>query len=811
MLIPLRWLREYVDLPADVRKLAHDLTMSGTKIEAVHGAAPDFEGVYVGKVLERDKHPDADRLSLCKVEVGGETFQIVCGAPNVRAGLTVAVAKVGARLPGDFKIRKSKIRGVTSEGMICSAKELNLGGDANGIIELPNDLASGTDFAALNAGEPVLEAEITPNRPDCLSMLGIAREVVMLYGGAIRMPAAWQEPAKLDPVRVPVEIETGADCGRYLARVFENVKIAPSPAWLVERLEAAGLHPINNVVDITNYVMLETGQPMHAFDLAKLQGPKIIVRRARAGEKLVTLDGVERTLDPAILVIADSSRAVALAGIMGGDATAVHDTTTALLLEVAYFDPSLIRAGRRKLNMNTDASYRFERQTDLEAVRAVADRATALFIEVAGATVRHATADEIPGRPAPVRLELRTARCNRLVGTALDADQMAGLLGRLQIPAQPQGDRIAVDVPSFRRDLRAEIDMVEEVARVHGYENIPADVLPPAPMVYRENAHDTLLARLRAAVVGMGYFEVRTSAFMEKRDPERLALAEDDPRRRAVRLVNPIVVTLDTMRTSMLPGLLRVLRHNRNHDQEQLRFAAIDRVFVDVPGENAGLPTETEQLVLVAGGEARPPGWSQKARPYDLYDLKGDAEALFGQLGVDTSWVYGYTEPFLEDAASFVVSGTYGVIGRGGAVRDEVLRGFELDLQAYCLEIDLAALARHVPGARRQRELPRFPAVKRDLSLAVPAGVTYGQVHAAVSTAAGPHLESLQCFDVFTGKEVRGGEAAGPGAAAERSIGIRLRFRDPDRTLTDAQVAPVLDQIVRHVADTLQVTLRAGS
>lgn len=811
MLIPLRWLREYVDVPEDVRKLAHDLTMSGTKIEAIHGAAPDFEGVFVGKVLEREKHPDADRLSLCKVEVGGETFQIVCGAPNVRAGLTVAVAKVGARLPGDFKIRKSKIRGVTSEGMICSARELQLGGDADGIIELPNDLPSGADFAALNAGEPVLEAEITPNRPDCLSMLGIAREVVMLYGGMIRMPAAWQEPSGLAAVQVPVEIEAGADCGRYLARVLDHIKIAPSPAWLVQRLEAAGLHSINNVVDITNYIMLETGQPMHAFDLATLQGPKIIVRRARAGEKLVTLDGVERTLDPSILVIADTGRAVALAGIMGGDATAVRDTTTSLLLEVAYFDPSLIRAGRRRLNMNTDASYRFERQTDIEAVRWVADRATALFVELAGAMVRHATADAMPAPHVPLRLELRTERCNRLVGTALDAKQMAALLDRLALPANPKGDHVVVDVPSFRRDLRAEIDLVEEVARVHGYENIPADVLPPAPMVYRENAQDALYARLRSAVVSMGYFEVRTSAFMEQRDPERLTLAADDPRRRAVRLVNPIVVTLDTMRTSMLPGLLRVLRHNRNHDQEQLRFAALDRVFVDVPGENAGLPTETEQLVLVAAGDAGPLDWSQKSRPYDLYDLKGDADALFGQLGVDTSWVYGYTEPFLEDAASFVVTGTYGAIGRGGAVRDEVLRAFDLDLPAFCLEIDLAALARHVPGARRQRELPRFPAVKRDLSLAVPAGVTYGQVHAAASTAAGPHLESAQCFDVFTGKEVRGGEQAGPGAAAERSIGIRLRFRDPDRTLTDAQVAPVLDKIVRHLAESLQVTLRAGS
>jgi phenylalanyl-tRNA synthetase beta chain len=809
MRVPLEWLREYVDIAVDPQQLSHDLTMSGTKIEAVHGgaSAPAFEGVFVGRVLEAGRHPGADRLSLCRVEVGGEVFSIVCGASNVRAGLTVAVAKIGARLPGDLRIRKSKIRGETSEGMICSARELGLGTDSDGILELDSGLVSGTDFAAVigggtGGGSTVLEAEITPNRPDCLALVGVAREVAALYGGTLRMPPVWQARGKLEPALVPVEIESATDCGRYVGRALHGVRIGPSPDWMQKRLEQAGLHPINNVVDISNYVMLETGQPLHAFDLERLSGPRIVVRRARKGENLRTLDGVERRLDPSILVIADAKGAVALAGIMGGDATAVRDSTRALLLEAAYFDPAVVRAGRRKLGMHTDASYRFERQADLEAAGWAADRATQLFVELCGAEVRHHAADVAPGAAPRTQLALRVERCNRLVGTALDAEAITALLARLELPATPERDRVTVQVPSFRRDLRAEIDLVEEAARMHGYQNIAADVLRAVPPIIEANTHETFLKRLRDLSVALGYYEVRTSAFMEKQDPDRLGVPADDARRRAVRIANPIVPTLDTMRTSLLPGMLRVLRHNRNHEQEALRFAQVDRVYVDVPGPLAGLPTETEALVWVAAGDAVPHGWADKARAYDFYDLKGDLEALLGHLGVDTRWVYGYTEPFWNDAASFVLSGTYGAIGRGGAVREAVLRAFDLDGPAFALELDVAMLERHLPSTRRQRELPRFPPVKRDLSLVVPAGVTWAQVEAVATAAAGPHLASLQCFDVFTGAGAAGGE---------RSLGLRLRFRAADRTLTDADVAPALESVVRHLADEYKVTLRAGA
>ncbi|MFQ5599937.1 MAG: phenylalanine--tRNA ligase subunit beta [Candidatus Krumholzibacteriia bacterium] len=800
MRIPLSWLRDYVDFAVDARTLAHDLTMSGTNIEVVHEAEPAFEGVFVGKVLESDRHPNADKLSLCRVDVGGEELRIVCGAPNVRVGLTVAVAKVGARLAGNLKIRKSKIRGEVSQGMICSARELDLGADADGILELDPALESGAAFAGTGEMDTVLEAEITPNRPDCLALLGIAREVAALYGQPLRLPEVWAgRPER--PARVRVEIEDPTDCGRYLGRAIRNVRVGESPDWLKARLNAMGLDPIDNVVDITNFVLFETGQPIHAFDLAELRGGCIRVRRAREGETLRTLDHVDRELDPDILVIADSERPVAVAGIMGGEESAVGEETRHLLLEVAYFRPDLVRSGRRKLGLDTDASYRFERQTDIEAVRWAADRATRLLVDVAGGEVVEEADDVRPVQHQPVRIHLRSERANRLIGTSLTAGEVAALLCRLGLDAEPHGDGVDVGVPSFRRDLKEEIDLVEEVARMHGYDSIPSDVLPPAPLIHEGNARDALLGRMRDLMIGLGCFEVRTSAFMDRQDPDRLELAEDDVRRRFVPVRNPLVSSLDTMRTTLVPGALRVLRHNLNHGQENVRLVQIDCVFVDVPGENPGLPTEADRLLAVVSGSRNPPGWSEAGGAYDLYDLKGETEALLEHLGVDTVWTYGYTEPFLDSATSFTISGSYGTIGGGGAVREGVLRAFDVGAPVFLLDLDVEALEKHLPDRRVFEQLPRFPAVKRDLSLVVPRGVAYQQVHATLVEAGGAQLESVQCFDVFEDRAL--GDAV-------RSIGVRLLFRSSQRTLTDDVVDPIIEAIVRRLAEALEVRLRAG-
>ncbi|UCE02688.1 MAG: phenylalanine--tRNA ligase subunit beta [Candidatus Latescibacterota bacterium] len=799
MRIPLSWLRDYVDFNVDAQTLAHDLTMSGTKIEAVHAPAPEWQGVQVGRVLESGQHPNADKLSVCRVDVGGEELRIVCGAPNVRAGLTVAVATVGARLPGGVKIRKSKIRGEVSQGMICSARELGLGTDAAGILELDSALESGAPFTGVpGSDETVLEAEITPNRPDCLGLIGVAREVAAVYGTPLKRPPVWSE-AVAEPAPVRIELADVQDGLRYLGRAIRDVEVGPSPAWMQARLASMQLEPINNVVDVTNYVLFETGQPIHAFDLAAVRGDRIIVRRARAGEKLRTLDGVDRELDPDILVIADAEGPVALAGIMGGVESAIQPSTRDVFLEVAHFRADLVRSGRRKLAIDTDASYRFERGTDAASVRWVADRATQLLLEVCGGAVREQHDDAYPRPLAPIRLHLRSARANRLIGTELGAAEMARLLQRLQLEAEPAEAGVDVEVPTFRRDLQAEIDLVEEVARVHGYDNIPEDVLPPAPLMQRPNARHEFLTRLRHTLVGLGYREVLTSAFMDRSDPDRLQLASDDVRRRVVRVRNPLVASLDTLRTSLVPNVVRVVRHNIHHGSAALRLFAVDRVYVAVEDSSEGLPQESERLVAVACGARRPEGWAETLQASDLFDLKGDAEALLEHLGVDSVWSAGYTEPFLDFAASFMISGSYGTVGGGGLVAEEVLRAYDVDTPVFLLDLDVDALVRHLPERRVFKGIPRFPAVKRDLSLVVPRRVAYEKVHAAVVGAGGPLLESINCFDVFEDRAL--GED-------KHSIGLRLRFRSPERTLTDDVVDRQIDAIVRRLSETLGVELR---
>jgi len=800
MRVPLSWLGEYIELPDDAQQLAHDLTMSGTNIEAIETSSKEFEGVYVGKVVERRQHPNADRLSLCKVVLGDEELSIVCGAPNVRAGLTVAVAKVGARLPGDLKIRKSKIRGEVSYGMICSASELGMGQEHDGILELDDALESGLDFhEVMPPGETFFEAEITPNRPDCLALFGIAREVAALYGSALRRPPVWEGTPALAAV-VPVELEDTQDCRRYLGRVIRNVTVAESPDWLKQRLLSMGLEPINNIVDITNYVLFETGQPIHAFDLDHLRGSKIMVRRARPGEKLTTLDGTDRKLDPDILIIADAEGPVAIAGVMGGLASMVQNDTKHLLLEAAWFSPERVRSGRRKLGIDTDASYRFERRADIEAVQWAADRATQLFVEIAGGEVTEQTSEAYPLRYETPTLTVRASRVNQLIGSTLDSQAIAALLQRLQLEATVTGDRVVVRIPSFRRDLKAEIDLIEEVARIHGYEKIPDNALPAAPLQPQSNPLDETMRRWRNAVVARGYFEVRPSVFMDQRDPDRLQLKADDVRRKTVRVRNPLVTALDTMRTTLLPGVLQVMKYNRNHGQESVRLLQLDRVFFNKPGPLAGLPTESERMLVAACGKVRPPTWGEKARLYDFYDLKGDLESLFEELSVDSVWTWGYTQPFLEESTSFVVSGGYGDIGFGGEVSEAVRKAFDVEVPVFIFDLDVGVLDKMSRGCTQFEELPRFPAVKRDLSLVVPQSVTYQQVVGVVKQSGGAHLETAQCFDVFHEEDREN----------SRCIGLRLRFRSPDRTLTDDMVDPQIKKILRKLQGSLQVALRAG-
>jgi len=485
---------------------------------------------------------------------------------------------------------------------------------------------------------------------------------------------------------------------------------------------------------------------------------------------------------------------------MGGLSSMVQQETRNLLLEAAWFRPELVRSGRRKLGLDTDASYRFERRADVEAARWAADRATQLFVEIAGGEVAAQATDAYPVKYEAPNVTVRAPRVNQLIGSSLDSQSIATLLQRLQLDATVREDEVAVRIPSFRRDLKAEIDLIEEVARIHGYENIPDDVLPSAPLQPTINQMDETMRRLRNAVVSRGYFEVRPSVFMDQRDPERLLLKSDDARRKTVKVSNPLVSAFDTMRTTLLPGVLQVLKYNRNHGQDSVRLLQLDRVFLNEPGPLAGLPTESERLLVAACGNVRPPTWGESARRFDLYDLKGELEGLFEELNVDSVWTWGYTEPFLEEATSFVVSGSYGDIGFGGEIRADVRKAFDIDVPIFIFDLDVAVLEKMSRGRSLFEELPRFPAVKRDLSLVVPQSVTYQEVVGVVKQAGGAHLETAQCFDVFHEEDKE----------SSRCIGLRLRFRSPDRTLTDDMVDPQINKILRKLQGSLQVALRAG-
>ena len=533
MLISLDWLRQYVDIEEEPRRLAEDLTMLGLNVEGVEHRPNPFAALRVGRVLTCERHPDADRLSVCTVDIGeASPRHIVCGAPNVRAGQEVPVIPAGAMLPDGTLIKKGKIRGAVSEGMICSDVELGLGDDAAGIKVMDSGLAPGTPLSELFGHEDwILDVEVTPNRPDQLGCLGVAREVAALYERDLRLPdASIPADALADMEPVPVTIEDPADCPRYLARRLADVAVGPSPAWLCRRLESMGLRPINNIVDVTNFVLFETGHPLHAFDAAKLAGGRIVVRRARPGERTVTLEEKEIALDPADLVIADAERTVCVAGVMGSANSLVTGDSRELVLESACFHPGLVRGTRKRLDLATDAAYRFERGADPGMADFASRRVCRLLAELAGARVAAAPDDHYPGRTEPRRVTLRVAKVNGIMGTDLDVPAVARLLERLQLPAEAEGNDLAVTVPSFRRDLEAEIDLIEEVARLYGYDRLPLENRVRNTLYASRLPEERLADRLHEALAGLGCQEVVTSSFMDARGLGAMRLPEDDPR-----------------------------------------------------------------------------------------------------------------------------------------------------------------------------------------------------------------------------------------------------------------------------------------
>ncbi len=805
MRVSMSWLTELVDVGVPARELAERLDMTGTAVEAVHETGESLDGVVVGHILTRERHPEADKLWVTTVDVGDGTLRtIVCGAQNFDAGDKVPVALPGAVLPGGLEIKKAKLRGVVSEGMNCSARELGIGEDHEGLMILPPDAPVGVPFAEwYGAGDTVLELEITPNRPDCLSMAGVAREVGAVLGVPAKVPASQPVESGEEAAAACSVTITDADlCPRYAARIIRGVKVAPSPAWLADKVAAAGARPINNVVDVTNYVMFELGQPLHAFDLDKLAADSngrvaITVRTARSGETLRTLDGVDRQLRSDTLLICDSSGPVALAGVMGGESTEVSETTVDVLLESACFDPASISRTSRSLGLVSEASMRFERTVDRTGCVAALDRAAALIAEVAGGQVAPGVVDEYPAPLQPRLLTLRLARVRGVLGIDLGAEEVAGILRSLGCDVEMGPESLQVTVPSFRPDIEREIDLIEEVLRIWGMERVEPTLPGGRGRIGMLTREQSLRERIGDVMRACGLNETMTYAFGDPRDPERCCMpfAEGEL---PVELLNPMSTEQAVLRRSLLPGLLASVSYNQRRGVSDVHLYEMGSVFWTSEGRKQ--PKERTMLAGVLAGAWHPPAWNAPAVPLDFFDGKGVIENLFRELAIPKLRVRACDAGHLQPGRAAEVLAGGEVLGWLGEVHPAVLERFEAHAPVVAFELDVRALVRLAADARPFVEPPRHPAVELDLAIVVDESVTAEEVERAIRSAGGKLLAETHLFDVYRGNGVEMGK---------KSLAFALEYRVPDRTLTAQEVESAHERLVRKVTTSVGGTLRS--
>ncbi|MFI5008880.1 MAG: phenylalanine--tRNA ligase subunit beta [Solirubrobacterales bacterium] len=824
MRVPLTWLREYCDPPLDVHGVEERLTMTGTKVEAIHHhGVRALENFLVGRVLESERHPDADRLSVCVVDLGPARPEgpasIVCGAANVAAGQSVAVARPGAVMPDGSKLKKAKLRGVPSEGMILAEDELAIGSDHDGIMVLEElvpdaQLAPGTPLeGVLPLATEVLELEVTPNRPDCLAVYGVARELHAATGASLALAPWAEDPGAAGPVEgADVEVQCPELCPRFTARVFHGVTIAPSPPWLKARLMAAGQRPINNVVDITNYAMLLAGQPLHAFDLDRVAGRRLVARRAREGEQVQTLDGQTRTLDGEMVVIDDAEGPTSIAGLMGGARSEVAAETTSVLLEVATWNGPAIHRASWALGLRSEASARFEKGLQPEQCMHAQALATRLMIELCGATVAPGTIDIGGEGPPPPTIRLRSARVEAVLGVSIARPRQAEILEALDFQAADAGDGLDVSVPALRRnDITREADLIEEVARIDGLEKLPA-TLPKRRGAYGMlSPAQRLRRRAVDALVGRGLYEVVGWTFTAPTLANRLRLPPEDLRRRAVVVENPLSEEHSQLRTTLLGSLLDVARHNLAHGASDLRLFEHGTVF-RLPAEDepaversesdagdellAGAVRDTgiaehRSLAMLLTGRLTPNDWrTPEPAAADLFAVKALLEALAEALRVPDLSFAPEPQPFLHPGRSAAVALGGAPAGWLGELHPLVAEAWELP-GATCLEIDFDLLIAH--AARPDYvDLIGYPPLRQDLAVVLPADVPAAMVLATATAAGGKLLADARVFDVYSGPQVGEGR---------RSLALALAFRASDRTLSDEDIAPVRERIVAALAE----------
>ena len=797
MIVSRRWLEALLDRPLDARETAERLTMHVAPVDAVVPLHQDLGDIVVARVLEVNKHPNADRLTLCLVDAGsaGGPVQVVCGARNVQAGKSYPYAPVGAVLPGGVRLERKPIRGVESNGMLCSAKELGLGDDHAGILELDTAAAPGTRFVdAVPIADHQIVIDVPANRPDLLCHKGVARELAALLGGAVKLPpipggggsARAAEPGVaagpsgpattgiVDGVEVRLEDPEGAP--RYMIAVIRGVKVAPSPPWLAGRLSSIGQRPINNIVDATNYVLFEVNQPLHAFDLAKLRGPAVVVRRAKPNEPIVTLDGVQRTLTPEMTAICDAERPTIIAGVMGSAASEVTESTTDLVLECAYFQPTRVRRTRRALGLSSESSYRFERGIDQLGMPAALRRAIDVIVAVAGGALREPPLDLWPQPVQEKTISLRPERASHLLGVPTERAELERLLTSVGFFVAPKdgGNRLAVQVPGWRPDVTREVDLIEEAARLKGYDAFPDELRPYRSGTVPDAPVEQIKARVREQLAHSGFFEARTIPLGPRDGPDAVAVR------------NPLSADEAYLRRRLIPGLVRRVEHNWASRNRDVRLFEIGNVFRAAQDR----PEEWDSVAGVLTGARRPPHWSEGAKvpDMDIWDLKHHFELAVRAAAPScdvqpaTGGVVGW-----EAVQRGEVWGWAGRLEADAPVWAAALFGFEVRLDAT------------LPGAVHYRPLPTQPPVERDIALLLPAGVSAGAVSAVLARAAGPLLERLEVFDEYRGAGV---------PAGYRSVAWHCTFRDPARTLREREVDELLAGALQALEDDLGVRRR---
>ena len=796
MLVPLKWLRDYVDIDIDTQEFADMMTMTGSKVEKVDFFGKETNGVEVCKILEIEQHPDADRLKVTKVEVAnGEILQIVTNATNIKVGDYVPVARIGAVLHGDFKIKKGKLRGVLSEGMFCGAEELTIPSafvedhkkDGIYILDHQDSFELGMDVRdVLGINDALIEFEITSNRPDCRSIIGIAREAAVTLGKELKYPEIKVNGSD-EEMSFEIDIQTDL-CKRYCGRVVKDVKVGPSPYWMQRKLIEAGMRPISNIVDITNYVMLELGQPLHAFDLDDIKYNKMTVKMAEEGEKFTTLDGVERTLTSDMLVIGNQDKTLDLAGIMGGENSEIKDTTTSIFIEGASFAKENIRATSKKLGLRTEASSRFEKGIDINLTEAAVNRACQLIEELGCGTVLNGMLDYYPQKEEVQKVTVNPVRINKLLGVNVPMDQFINILESLEFKCNlVSSEVLELEVPTFRLDITEDADILEEIARIYGYDNIPAANLEGNATAGVKTDKQKFIDNVKANSIACGLNEILTYSFVSPRGVDKINLCADDEKRNFVKIMHPLGEETSVMRTTLIPNMLDVISTNISHKVEEVSAFECGNTFT--PQE--GLPVESKKYCVGMYG-----------KEVDFFVLKGVVESVLNNVGLK-----GYEiEPETTNltfhpgrCAKIVYNNIY--IGTFGELHPDVIENYNLGQRVYVAEIDIDTVFENITLTKSYNPLPKYPSTSRDIALIVKDEVFVKQIEDIIKSNGEDLVESYKLFDVYKGAQIEKGH---------KSIAYSITYRSKDKTLTDEDVAKVHEKILSELSEKLNATLRSN-